>query len=66
MSTHNESTTEAVARIVISILAWFGSVKLGDIQAIVAIVSGVAVLTYTVMQTYLLWRDRINQPKGDK
>ena len=50
MTDNPDSTMGAVAQIVGVILAWLGSLKLGDIQAGVAILSGLAVLAYTVMQ----------------
>ena len=46
-------------RIVVVVLAWLGSIKLADLQAVVAILSGLGVLIYTAMQAYVLWRDRI-------
>ena len=47
------------ARIVAVVAAWLGSITLGDVQTVVAILSGIAVLTYTAVNTYVLWRDKI-------
>jgi hypothetical protein len=41
------------------ITAWIGTVALSEVQTIVAICSGLAVLVYTVTNTYVLWRDKI-------
>ena len=59
MSRPDDTVSEVVARIVLVVLAWVGSIKLADIQAVVAILSGLGVLGYTGMQAYVLWRDKI-------
>ena len=63
MKHHQTEGADVFARIVAVIAAWLGSITLGDVQTMVAILSGVAVLTYTVVNTYVLWRDKI---KADK
>lgn len=44
-------------------LAWFGSVKLGDVQTLVAIISGLAVGAYAVLQFISLWRREFRDKK---
>lgn len=59
MSDHKDTQGEIVGRMVAAVLAWIGSITLADVQLVVAILSGCAVLTYTVVNTYVLWRDKI-------
>jgi uncharacterized membrane protein YeiB len=70
MQEHQSGFWEAVVRMVMVVLAWSASIKLADVQAVVAILSGLGVLIYTGMQAYLLWRDRIRggpgMPPSDK
>jgi len=56
---HQHHTEDVIVRMVGVIAAWLGSITLGDVQTVVGIVSGLAVLTYTVVNTYVLWRDKI-------
>jgi hypothetical protein len=56
MTTQPDTTAGVLTRVAGVILAWLGSVKLGDIQAFLAILSGLAVLIYTVLQIVSLWR----------
>lgn len=58
MNSDHESTAGSVLKIVTVIAAWFASWKLGDVQVMVAIFSGLAVLTYTVVKTYFLIRNK--------
>ena len=43
------------------VLTWVGSVTLSEWSTFVSILSGLAVLVYTVAMTYLLWRDKIRR-----
>lgn len=45
-----------VTKVLALALAWFGSVKLGDVQTMVAIISGLAVGSYAALQFVSLWR----------
>lgn len=57
MSTeHNESGAAVVMKSLALIGAWFGTVTLAQVQTFVAIISGLAVLVYTVINTYYLIR----------
>ncbi len=60
---HEDTMAETVIRMALVIAAWLGSIKLADVQALVAILSGLGVLGYTCLQAYVLWRDKI---KGRK
>ncbi len=59
MSRPDDTVPEVLTRVALVVLAWVGSIKLADIQAVVAILSGLGVLGYTGMQAYVLWRDKI-------
>ena len=59
MKDHQHGSEEVIVRMVAVVAAWFGSITLGDVQAVVGIVSGAAVLVYTIANTYVLWRDKI-------
>lgn len=58
MSTDHESTAGSILKILAVIAAWFASWKLGDVQVMVAILSGLAVLAYTLVKTYFLIKNR--------
>lgn len=59
MTDHQDTTGGVIVRVIGVILAWLGSLKLGDIQAFMAILSGMCVFVYTALQIYVLWRDKI-------
>jgi hypothetical protein len=61
MTNEPDTTMGIIARVIGVILAWLGSLKLGDIQASVAILSGIAVLLYTVLQIVALWKRDFRQ-----
>ena len=61
MQEHQTGFWEAVLRMVMVVLAWSASIKLADVQAVVAILSGLGVLIYTGMQAHVLYRDRIRK-----
>jgi hypothetical protein len=62
MTEHHDSTVGLVAKTIVSIVAWFGAVKLADVQVMVAILSGLIVAGYAATQWYVLWRDKIRRP----
>ena len=55
MSAH-ASIGATVAKVLTVIVLWFGGIKLGDIQAVIGILSGVAVGAYAALQFVALWR----------
>jgi len=59
MKDHQHGTEDVIVRMVTVVVAWLGSITLGDVQAVVGIISGAAVLVYTIANTYVLWRDKI-------
>ena len=62
----HQTDTEAadvVARIIAVVGVWLGSITLGEVQTLVGILSGMAVLAYTLANTYVLWRDKIKARK---
>jgi hypothetical protein len=63
MTEHHDSTVGLVAKTIVSIVAWFGAVKLADVQVMVAILSGLIVAGYAGTQWFFLVRDRM---KGKK
>jgi hypothetical protein len=63
MTEHHDSTFGLVAKTLVSIVAWFGAVKLADVQVMVAILSGLVVAGYAGTQWFFLVRDRL---KGKK
>lgn len=48
-----------VTKIVAIWVAYLGTISLVQIQAIVGIGGGLAVIGYTCLQAYILWRDKI-------
>jgi len=59
--TQEQEVATAVKKSCLAIFGWFGSITLGDVQLLVAIVSGLAVLVYTLMNGYVLWRDKLRR-----
>lgn len=54
-----ETFLDAVSRLIFGIALWLGSVTLSQIAAVVGIFVGLLSGAYTVMQMYVLWRDKI-------
>lgn len=63
----NGTRSEGVAALMVKtaawFAAWFGSVKLADVQAVVAILSGLVVGTLAALNAYVVWRDKIRGRK---
>jgi hypothetical protein len=55
---------QTVAKILAWVFAWVLSVQLADVQVVVSIVGGLAVLVYTGLNTYVLWRDKVRRKAG--
>jgi hypothetical protein len=53
---------QAMARVLLAISAWLGSVAAADVQIWVSIAGGFSVFVYTSLQIYLLWRDKVRKP----
>jgi CHASE2 domain-containing sensor protein len=69
MTEPHDSVWAAIWKVIAVAMAWFGSVQLADVQAMVAILSGLCVAGYAVLQAFVLWRDKIKRdnqtfPKG--
>lgn len=67
MSDVNSTNTSGAGPVAILavIAAWAGSVALSDVQVVVSIIGGLAVLVYTVVNTYVLWRDKVRQTRRE-
>lgn len=52
-----------MAKVAVMALAWFGGIKLADVQILVAIFSGLCVGAYAALQFYVLWRDKVKDRK---
>ena len=52
----HDSIGATVAKVLTVIVLWFGGIKLGDIQAVIGILSGLAVGGYAVLEFVVLWR----------
>jgi len=61
MTEHHDSVWAALWKVVALALAWIGGIKLADVQVVVAILSGLCVAGYAVLQAYVLWRDKIKR-----
>ncbi len=48
------------------VFAWLASIKLADVQLVVSIVGGLAVLMYTALNTYVLWRDKVRRKSQEE
>lgn len=54
---------EQLGKITLAAGGWLGAVQLANVQIIVSIISGVAVAVYTLVNLYVLWRDKIQRDK---
>lgn len=65
MTGHQEvgNVGAAIGRVAATVIGWIGAVKLADVQILVAIVSGLVVAGYAATQWYVLWRDKIKEPR---
>lgn len=61
MTEQHDSVWAAVWKVAALALAWVGGVKLADVQVVVAILSGLCVAGYALLQAYVLWRDKIKR-----
>jgi O-antigen/teichoic acid export membrane protein len=61
MSEQHDSVWLAVGKVLAVVAAWFGTIKLADVQALVAICSGLVVAGYAATQWWVLWRDKIKR-----
>lgn len=55
----DHSVISAILRIIFAWAGFIGSLSLAQWQAMVAIFGGLAVIVFTTMQIYVLWRDKI-------
>jgi hypothetical protein len=62
MTEHHDSWQTIAIKTATVILGWFGSWKLGEVQTLVGIASGLIVAGYAATQWYVLWRDKIKGP----
>lgn len=54
----------AVIKVLGVVLAWLGSWKVGELQALAGLLSALAVGGYAALQAYVLWRDKIKGREG--
>lgn len=60
MTEHQETgVVGAILKVGGTVIGWFGSIKLTDVNVIVGIISGLVVAGYAATQWYVLWRDKI-------
>jgi hypothetical protein len=59
--TQSDSFLAAFGRPLAVALAWLGSWKLGEVQMLLGIVSGLVVTGYAATQWWVLWRDKIRR-----
>lgn len=50
-------------RVILLVVTWIGGVTLAEIQVWIGIASGAAILIYTLLNTYVLWRDKIRSKR---
>ena len=62
MSEH-QTAGESSVRVLGLVAAWITSVSLADVQLWVAILSGLLICFYTSLKIYILWRERLHNPK---
>lgn len=57
--TQIDNVGATAVKVASTILGWIASIKLADVQVVVAIVSGLVVAGYAATQWFVLWRDKI-------
>lgn len=61
MTDPHDSVVAAIWKVIVLALAWVGGIKLADVQIVVAILSGLCVAGYALLQAYVLYRDKIKR-----
>lgn len=59
MQHEDHPVMNAVGKIIAVWIAALGSMTLAQWASIIGILSGLAAITYTLLQMYVLWRDKI-------
>lgn len=47
--------------VVFYVLAWLGSWKVGELQAVAGVFSALAIGLFAALQAYVLWRDKVQR-----
>lgn len=53
------SVTTQVLKMILSFVAWIGTVELAQWNMFIAAIGGLCFIVYTVSNTYVLWKERI-------
>jgi ABC-type nickel/cobalt efflux system permease component RcnA len=59
MDQHQDGVWAVLAKSFMYVLAWLGSWKVGEVQALVGIASGLIVAGFAGTQWWVLWRDKV-------
>lgn len=61
MNQQQEGFWGALMKSIMYVLAWLGSWKIGEVQALVGIASGLVVAGFAGTQWWVLWRDKVRK-----
>ncbi len=62
MSAHPHHHAELAKVSIVGVVGYFATVSLTDVATVVSIAVGIATLTYVILKTVLLWRNRKRFP----
>lgn len=57
---------QTILKILGWLFAWVLSIQLADVQLVVSIAGGLAVFTYTSLNTWVLWREKVRRKRDDE
>jgi len=61
MSDHQDTIWGAITKAILWAAAWFGTIKLADVQVVVSIVSGLCIGGLAALNLYVTWRDKVRK-----
>ena len=61
MNDHQDTVWSAIGKAFLWAAAWFGTVKLADVQIVISIVSGLFIGGLAALNLYVTWRDKVRR-----
>ena len=59
MTHHEENFPALIIKVALYILAWVGSWKIGEVQALAGVMSALVIAGVGMLNGYVIWRDKI-------
>jgi hypothetical protein len=59
MTSHEDTFPALIGKVALYILAWIGSWKIGEVQALAGVLSALVIAAVGALNGYVIWRDKI-------